>query len=102
MASRTPIKDAFNAVWEPIKMPTGVILAAATGVAIFAVPIYLATRYESKQPMTVSKCRGIKQAIDPSATYMYDMDMCIARKEDGTLYSYTVIDGKIKREEIKL
>ncbi|UXR64863.1 hypothetical protein EZJ49_01165 [Bdellovibrio bacteriovorus] len=52
--------------------------------------------------MTVSKCRGIKQAIDPSATYMYDMDMCIARKEDGTLYSYTVIDGKIKREEIKL
>lgn len=102
MASRTPIKDAFNAVWEPIKVPAGILLAVAVALAPFIVPITIANRYDAKKPITISKCRGIKEAIDPQATYMYDMNMCIARKEDGTLYSYTVIDGKIKREEIKL
>lgn len=105
--NKTPLRDMIHDFYKSAWFPIFILVISCVLVIILFISMlnYLEdvkkTR-EATSPITFYKCMSIKKIFDENVKYDVNLKMCTSKKDDNTVYSYTIVDGKIKREVISL
>jgi hypothetical protein len=98
------LKKFFAPIWAEIGTPVLLLLSVGVIISLFTVPMVMLNRYEDSQIINYSKCKAIGETIAPGVKWIEELKICTIRKDEfsDTFYTFTIVNGKIVRQETTL